>query len=68
MGVLIKKIRKTNSEGVSFELTESSSLNGGLKSRHWWVSWDKIGAALFDGYSTTDDLSLLRKERGEVEL
>jgi hypothetical protein len=68
MSVLIKKIRNINSEGVSIELTESSALKGGLKSRHWRVSWDKIGAALFDDYSTTDDLSLLRKERGEVEL
>lgn len=44
----ISKIVKATSKGVSFELSEAACLNGrGIHSKKWYVSWDKIGEALF---------------------
>jgi len=60
---LIKKIVKTNSEGVCFELTQEASLVS-LKSKIWWVSWDKIGKVLFkDQYSDKTSVKELQTER-----
>lgn len=65
MKTLIKKITSTNAEGVTFRLTEPASLNGGLKTTQWYVSWDNIGKALFgDQYSDAVTVEDLDKERG----
>ena len=67
MKVLIKKIVNVNSEGVSFTLTGKASLNGGLSTDQWYVSWDKIGRSLFkDQYSDAVSVEDLRIERGEL--
>lgn len=64
MKTLIKEIVHVSSEGVSFKLTEKASLNGGLSTDQWYVSWDKIGKALFkDQYSDTESLKDMRKAR-----
>lgn len=64
---LIKKIVNVNSEGVSFKLTEKASLTGGLSTDQWYVSWDKIGKALFgDQYSDAESVKGLKIERGEA--
>ncbi len=66
MKTQIKTINNTNSSGVSFELTEKASLNGGLYAAKWWVSWDKIGESLFkDQYLNTDSVEESREARGE---
>lgn len=66
MKVLIKEIVNVNSEGVSFKLTGKASLNGGLSTDQWYVSWDKIGRSLFkDQYSDSVVVADLRIERGE---
>ena len=64
MKTLIKEIANVNSEGVSFKLTEKASLNGGLSTDQWYVSWDKIGRALFgEQYSDAVSVKDLRIER-----
>lgn len=67
MKTLIKEIGKINSEGISFTLTNKASLNeGGLSTTHWYVSWDRVGRALFgDQYSDAVDVKDLKVERGE---
>jgi len=39
--------KNQNSEGITLLLNEPVALNGGVKTREWWVSWDRIGATLF---------------------
>jgi hypothetical protein len=66
MKTLIKEIVNVNSEGVSFKLTEKAALSGGLSTDQWYVSWDKIGRALFgDQYSDAVNVKDLKIERGE---
>jgi hypothetical protein len=62
--VMIKEVINVDSEGVSFKLNGKASLNGGLSTDQWYVSWDKIGKALFGGqYSDTDSVDDMEKER-----
>ena len=64
MKTLIKKIVNVTNEGVAFELTKKAALYGGLQASQWWVSWDKIGKALFgDQYSDAESVEDLRIER-----
>lgn len=66
MKVLIKEIVNISSEGVSFKLTGKAALNGGLSTDQWYVSWDKIGRALFkDQYSDAVSVADLQIERKE---
>jgi len=66
MKTLIKQIVKVTGEGISFDLTEKASLNGGMESKQWYVSWDKIGKALFgDQYSDAESVKDLKRLRGE---
>lgn len=37
----------SNEEGISLILNKPIPMTGTLKSKTWWVSWDKIGEALF---------------------
>ena len=63
MTTLIKEIINVNSEGLSFKLTEKASLNGGLSTDQWFVSWNKIGRALFgEQYSDAASVNDLRME------
>lgn len=65
--VLIKEIVNVSSEGVSFKLTGKASLNGGLSTDQWYVSWDKIGRALFsDQYTDAVTVKDLKVDRGEM--
>lgn len=58
MTVRIKDIVTTTSTGVSFTLTGKASLNGGMSTDVWWVSWDKIGKALFKEQYSTEEQSI----------
>ena len=65
MKTLIKEIKNVSSEGVSFTLTQKAALNGGLSTDQWFVSWDKIGRALFgEQYSEAVSVADLKIERG----
>lgn len=63
---LIKGFSNVTSKGISLKLTKPASLNGGIKSKEYWVSWDKIGIALFgDQYDTEPNITDLKIKRGE---
>jgi len=69
MRALIKEITRVDARGVSFKLTEKASLNGGLKSDRWYVSWDKIGRALFEEqYSDAESVKDLKIERSGLKI
>ena len=64
MKTLIKEIKNITTEGVSFTLTEKAQLNKGLNTKNWYVSWDKIGRALFkEQYSDSTSVKVLDIER-----
>ena len=69
MKTIIKEITNITSEGVSYNLTEKASLTGEFESASWFVSWDKVGAALFgDQYTdatSVKELNTTRKKEGE---
>ena len=62
---IIKSFSATAS-GVNLELTVKASLNGGrIKTKSWFVSWDKVGKALFgEQYSDSITVEELNKDRG----
>jgi hypothetical protein len=69
MKTMIKSIKNVSSEGISFTLTEKASLNGGLSTDQWFVSWDKIGRSLFkEQYSDAVSVTDLMIEREEINL
>lgn len=70
MKTLIKEITSVTAEGVCFNLTHKAALSvGRLSASKYFISWDKIGEALFgDQYFDTTNLEMLRKERGDIQL
>jgi len=62
--VIITGIKNVTSEGVTLELNKPASLKTGVGSfKEIWVSWDKIGNALIDGYTEKMEVSELNKLR-----
>lgn len=62
---IIKSVNTITAEGVSFTLSGSASLNGGLSTKEWYVSWDAIGKALFrEQYSDAQTVKELDGARG----
>ena len=62
--VAIKTINNVTSEGVSFTLNHPATLNT-LKTKEYWVSWDRIGKALFpDEYTDAETVQELKEVRG----
>ena len=67
MTAVIKETVSISSEGVTLRLSEKAALNGGLRTNQWFVSWDKIGRALFkDQYTDAVNVKDLQidRERG----
>ena len=61
--VIITGFSKPTSEGVVLHLNKPTRLKfGTLPSNEFWVSWDKIGECLFEGY--TEKLEV--KDRNEL--
>lgn len=50
---------------MAIELNKPSRMkNNTMSTRHWWVSWDKIGKSLFDDYAenySAHEIDCLRK-------
>ncbi len=62
--VIITSFSNPTSEGVVLHLNKKASLKtGNMVSNEFWVSWDKIGEALIDGYTTKQEVSELRALR-----
>lgn len=55
-----------STEGVVLQFNKETTLKtGNVKNKEFFVSWDKIGKALVDNYSESDDVSELNKQRVE---
>ncbi len=66
--IVIIGFSNPNSEGVILTTNKPAQLKGGrMPSKETWVSWDKIGAALFEGYTTEDTVAGLDKLRGLIK-
>lgn len=37
------------SEGIVLELDKPISMNGGIKTKEWWLSWDRMSELLTKG-------------------
>lgn len=61
--VIITGFSNPTKEGVVLHLNKKASLKtGNIVSNEFWVSWDKIGHALFDGYTELQEVA----ERNEL--
>lgn len=64
--LLIMGYSNITSEGIVLHLNMQGTLkSGNVATKEFWVSWDKIGKALFDDYCNIQDVSELRKLRKE---
>lgn len=62
--VIITGFSNPTSEGVILHLNKTSTLKtGNVANNKFWVSWDKIGKLLFDGYTDATEVS----ERNELK-
>ena len=62
--VIITGFSNPTGEGVILHLNKKTSLKtGNITNDEFWVSWDKIGAELFDGYTEKGGVS----ERNELK-
>ena len=53
--VIIVSVGQITSEGVTLILNKPARLKTGkLRCTQFWVSWDKIGEALIEGYTQED--------------
>jgi hypothetical protein len=60
---IITGFSNPTSEGIVLHLNKKTSLkSSNIVNNEFWVSWDKIGAALFDGYTELEEVS----ERNEL--
>ena len=56
--VIITGFSNPTTEGVTLHLNKKASLKtGNIKADNFWVSWDKIGKELFDGYTEQQEVS-----------
>lgn len=62
--LIITGFGNPTSEGVTIYLNKPARLKTGTgEFKEFWVSWDKIGTALFEGYTDETEVSELTKLR-----
>ena len=65
--VIITGYSNITKAGVVLHLNKKANLKtGNLPCIEFWVSWDKIGEALIEGYTEKCEVSERRELRGEV--
>jgi hypothetical protein len=65
--VIITGYSNVTKEGVVLHLNKKARLRrGNMSCIEFWVSWDKIGEALIEGYTEKCEVSERRELRGEV--
>lgn len=63
---IITQIGNVTAEGVVISLNQKTKLKTGvMHSKLFFISWDKIGQALFDNYEDSDDLRTFKELRNE---
>ena len=61
--IIITGYSNVTKEGVVLHLNKNAKLKTGvMSSTQFWVSWDKIGEALFENYADYRIIDDLRKE------
>lgn len=64
--VIITGFSKSTSEGIVLHLNKKTSLKtGNVTNDEFWVSWDKIGKELFNGYTEKTEVADLNELRGK---
>jgi hypothetical protein len=64
--ILIVGYSNPTTEGVVLHFNKPTTLKtGNVRSKEFYVSWDKIGKAMVDNYSESDDVAELNKQRSE---
>lgn len=64
--VIITQFSNPTSKGVTLHLNKATKLKTGTGHfKEFWVSWDKIGQYLFDGYTEKIEVSDLNELRGK---
>jgi hypothetical protein len=62
--VIVTGFKNAGPQGVTLILNRPAPLKrGGMPSKEWWLSWDKIGAALIENYADADSVADLNKLR-----
>ena len=62
--IIIKGFSNVTKEGVVLELNQKAKLRTGfIESKEFFISWDKIGSALFKDYTESIDFDHLAKLR-----
>ena len=62
--VIIVNVENITSEGVTFILNKPAKrFADDFESKMWWFSWDKIGKAMFPGYTDARDVATMDKLR-----
>lgn len=65
--VIITGYSNPTSEGIVLHTNISASLKtGNVKNTTVWVSWDKIGKALFDNYTERVEVSDLNELKNKI--
>jgi len=68
MKTLIIKNVIPDSKGVLIQLNQPAKLkssNSNLHSKEFWISWDKIGAELFENYTDAQSVDELNEIRNK---
>jgi len=64
--IIITGYSNVTKEGIMLHLNKRAKLKtGNITCTELWVSWDKIGEALIDGYTEKSEVLERRELRGE---
>ncbi len=64
MSIIITEFSNPNKQGVTIHLNKVARLKTGVgQYKEFFISWDKIGKALIEGYTDEIDTSYLDKLR-----
>ncbi len=64
--VIITSFSNVTAEGLTLHLNKKASLKtGNIKRKSFWISWDKIGALLFDNYTEEESVEIRNKLRSK---
>lgn len=64
--VIITGFSNPTSEGVTLHLNKKTTLKtGNVPAQEFYVSWDKIGSAIFDNYTEIESVSSRNELRND---
>lgn len=64
--VIITSFSNVTAEGLTLHLNKKTSLKtGNIKSKSFWISWDRIGELLFDNYTEEESVEIRNELRSK---